>query len=489
MRITTEAGSLSHLSAPLVAVGVFQHASLPEEVIGLLEPDDFRNRTGETLLLYPRGALPARRLLLIGLGDEQAFNADTLRQVAARVVRKAQELQLHQFAIGLPPAPALPVEYAAQVLSEGVELGHYRYLDQKSKPTPEQAHSVEECVVVIGEDEVEPATRGVARGQAIARGVMLARDLANAPGNVMLPTRLGEVAQEIGARTGMQVTVLGREELEQQGFGGLLAVGQGSSQPPCFICMEHRTPSADYPTICLVDKGITFDTGGISIKPAENMDKMKMDMGGAAAVLGIMQVVGELQLPLHVVALISAAENMPGSSAFKPGDVIKTLSGKTIEVLNTDAEGRIVLADALFYAQRYRPEAVIDLATLTGAIGIALGTHAIGLMGNNQSLIEKLIRAGEETAERVWQLPLWDVYREMIKSEVADIKNAAGRKGGAIVAAAFLDAFVGDMPWAHLDIASTTWSEERPCAYCTHGATGVGVRLITHLLLAWHNQL
>jgi leucyl aminopeptidase len=238
-------------------------------------------------------------------------------------------------------------------------------------------------------------------------------------------------------------------------------------------------------TVCLVGKGITFDTGGISIKPADQMDLMKMDMGGAAAVLGAMQALGELQLPVHVVGLIASAENMPSSTAFKPGDILKTLSGKTIEVLNTDAEGRIVLADALFYAQRYQPAAIIDLATLTGAIMVALGPHAIGLLSNNDELARRVIEAGEATGERAWQLPLWDAYREMVKGDYGDVRNSVGRQGGAITAGAFLDAFVGGYPWVHLDIAGTAWTDAKPRGYNPKGATGVGVRLLIQLLRDW----
>jgi leucyl aminopeptidase len=340
-------------------------------------------------------------------------------------------------------------------------------------------------MTLVTQEHADDAQQGTARGTAIARGVQLARNLVNAPGNVATPGYLADIARELGERTNLTVTIFGLAELEQEGFGGLLAVSRGSTQQPRFIIMEHGSPGPGIPTICLVGKGITFDTGGISIKPSANMDAMKMDMGGAGAVFGTMQTIDELGLPLHVVGLISAAENMPDGNAYKPGDVITTLSGKTVEVLNTDAEGRIVLADALFYAQRYEPQAVIDLATLTGAMAVALGAHATGSIGNNQELIERLIQSGEATHERIWQLPLWDAYREMMKSEIADLRNHAGRDGGAILAAAFLDAFVGEYPWAHLDIAGTAWSGSKPRAYETPGATGVGVRLLTHMLTDW----
>ena len=255
-------------------------------------------------------------------------------------------------------------------------------------------------------------------------------------------------------------------QLTEQGFGGILAVGKGSEHEPRFIVMEYGEAEKGKPTICLVGKGLTFDSGGLSLKPAEAMETMKSDMGGAAAVFGAMQVAAELKLPLHVVGLVSAAENMPSSNAYRPGDVVKSLSGKTIEVINTDAEGRIILSDALFYAQRYKPDAIVELSTLTGAVIIALGSHATGMMGTDQALMDRLSKAGEASGERVWQLPLWEEYHQMVKSEIADLKNIGGRPAGSITAGAFLAAFVGDVPFAHLDIAGTAWADQptRPYA-------------------------
>ncbi|MCG8350325.1 MAG: leucyl aminopeptidase [Chloroflexales bacterium] len=481
MEITTRRGEILREATPLAVLCVWEDEQLPPEVAALVETDDFRGWFKQLLVLYPCGALPARRLLLVGLGKRSKATADTVRQAAALAAQKAHELRLTHFAASLPVNEALTPEVSAQAWAEGAELGLYRYLLYKSAPEPEQKHRVEQLLMLV-EDDVKMVNTGLKLGQMVARGVALGRDLANGPGNSITPTHLGEVAQEIGARLGMQVTVLGLEELQSQGFGGILAVGQGSAQPPRFIVMEYGQAQKGRPTICLVGKGITFDTGGISIKPAEKMDNMKMDMGGAAAVLGTMHIVAELGLPLHVIGLISAAENMPSATAYKPGDIIKTLSGQTVEVLNTDAEGRIVLADALYYAQRYQPHAIIDLATLTGAVMVALGPHAIGMMGNDQALVDRLTRAGEAAAERVWQLPLWDEYREMMKSEIADLKNTGGRYGGAITAAGFLAAFVADYPWVHLDIAGTAWIEQPTRSYVTKGATGVGIRLLTQML-------
>ena len=292
----------------------------------------------------------------------------------------------------------------------------------------------------------------------------------------------GEEAVSLGERVGLKTTVLDKAQLIEQGFGGVLAVGKGSANDPCFIIMEHGTASENTPTICLVGKGLTFDSGGLSLKPADSMMSMKSDMGGGAAVFGAMQAVAELKLPLHVVGIVPAAENMPSAAAYRPDDVVTTLSGKTIEVLNTDAEGRIILADGLFYAQRYNPSAIVELATLTGAVIIALGPHAIGMMSTSQELADKIRQAGESSAERVWQLPLWDEYHEMIKSEIADLKNIGGRAAGSITAGAFLTAFVGDYPFVHLDIAGTAYADKPAKSYHSPGGTGVGVRLLTEFL-------
>ena len=302
------------------------------------------------------------------------------------------------------------------------------------------------------------------------------------PGYYMTPARLGEVAKSLGERLGLKVTVLDKAQLTEQGFGGILAVGKGSDNDPRFIVMEYGEAGADKPTICLVGKGLTFDSGGLSLKPADAMETMKSDMGGAAAVFGAMQVVARLNLPLHVVGLISSAENMPSSNSYRPGDVITTLSGKTIEVINTDAEGRIILSDGLFYAQRYNPAAIVELSTLTGAVIIALGSRVTGMMGTDQALVDRISRAGEATSERVWQLPLWDEYHQMIKSDIADLKNIGGRPAGSITAGAFLAAFVGSYPFVHLDVAGTAWTESPAKSYDSRGGTGVGVRLLTEFL-------
>ncbi len=477
MQCNVQSGELLSVAAELAVLLYTEDEALPAAVAELGEAGDASGRWKQQTLLYPRGALPARRLLLLGMGKRSAITADTVRQAAALAMQKAQELKVSAYHLGyngnLPLAPAL----FGQAFAEGSLLGAYRYTRYKS----DREETAAPDVTLQAGSDADAAHTGAQLGQIIARATTFARDLANGPANDITPAFLGQTALELGERLGLKVTVLDKPQLIEQGFGGILAVGQGSANEPRFIVMEHGT-AGQGSTICLVGKGITFDTGGISIKPAEKMDDMKMDMSGAAAVFGAMQAIAELQLPLHVVGIVCAAENMPSATAYRPGDIVRTLSGKTIEVLNTDAEGRIVLADGLFYAQRYQPAAIIDLATLTGAVMVALGTHATGLMTNNQELANQIIAAGEATAERVWQLPLWDEYRDMVKSEIADLKNSAGRYAGAITGAAFLGAFVGDYPWAHLDIAGTAWVERPNRAYQTRGATGVGVRLLVELL-------
>lgn len=485
MRVTVTAGDPLTAATDLLTLGLWEEDPLPSPLADLIEPSDWSGKTKQTLLIYPRGAVPARRVLLIGLGKRSSADLDQVREVAAIAAQRARELKVERFAFALPVVPDHPAEAVAAAITEGSLLGSYRFLEYKTDLKPEDRHEVDELILLAPGDAAEEATRGVARGGAVARGVNLARDLANLPPNDLTPARLAERARELAIAFGLPITVLGPSEMREQGFGGILAVGQGSANEPRFIVIDYGAEYADAPTICLAGKGMTFDSGGISIKPAENMDAMKMDMSGAAAVLGALHAIAELRLPLRVVALIGAAENMPGGSAYRPGDILKTLGGKTIEVLNTDAEGRIVLADVLTYAQRYNPSAIIDLATLTGAISVALGPHAIGLFANDDALAQRLLRAGEAAGERAWQLPLWQPYREMVKSEIADVRNSAGRQGSAITAAAFLNAFVGDYPWAHLDIAGTAWTDSKPKAYQPKGATGVGVRLLLQALRDW----
>lgn len=481
MKITLTTGSVINEAVDLAILACLEDAPLAEAVADLIEAADFSGKTSQTRLVYPRGAILPKRLLLLGLGPADKLTAETLRRAAATAVRQARDLQVASVAFGLNDQLELAPALIGQALAEGAELGAYRYLRYKTGLKPEQTFAVEAMTLVTPE-ATDAMQAGVAVGQTIAGGVMLARNLVNTPPGVLTPAALADQAVALGERTGVAVTIFDKARLTEEGFGGLLAVGQGSANEPRLIVMEYGKAAEGRPTICLVGKGLTFDSGGLSLKPADAMTTMKSDMGGSAAVLGAMQVIAELQLPLHVVGLVPSAENMPSNTSYRPDDVLTTLSGKTIEVLNTDAEGRIVLADALFYAQRYNPAAIIELSTLTGAIVVALGSHATGMMGTNQELADAIKQAGETTGERVWQMPLWEEYHEMIKSEIADLKNIGGRQAGSITAGAFLAAFVGDYPFVHLDIAGTAYAEKPARPYDVPGGTGIGVRLLTEFL-------
>jgi leucyl aminopeptidase len=356
-------------------------------------------------------------------------------------------------------------------------LGLYRFDRHKSAADD---HGLETFWLVADEGELQEATEGAGLGAKVTEGTVLARDLANEPSNVATPEYLAERARTIAEKYGMVLDVLDRAGIEEEGLTGLATVGRSASNEPYFIVLEYRGGGDSAPVV-LVGKAVTFDSGGISIKPSSGMEDMKFDMSGGAAVLGAMEATGALDLPLNVVALVPATENLPGGDAFKPGDVLQMHSGKTVEIVTTDAEGRLILADALSYARRYEPSAVVDCATLTGACAVALGDHASGLMGNDEDLVAELQTAGETTGERAWPLPLFGEYTEQIKGDTADIKNSGGRRGGALTAGAFLKEFA-DYPWAHLDVAGTAYGKKGN-AYTTKGATGVPARLLVEFLL------
>ena len=340
-------------------------------------------------------------------------------------------------------------------------------------------------MTILSPRKTKDLITSVDRAKAMAQGIYLARDLVTLPANMATPAILAAKAKEVATQAGMEFHLIDVEEAQELGMGAFLAVAQGSDEPGMMVVMDYRPTGKDAPPLTLVGKGITFDSGGISIKPAQNMDKMKHDMAGAAAVIGTMKAIAALRLPLRVIGLIPFTENLPSGKAYKPGDVIHSLSKLTIEVINTDAEGRMVLADALTYAERFKPQAIIDLATLTGACIVALGDGVAGLMGNDDVLLTRIQDAGEQSGERVWQLPLWDSYFELLKSDVADFKNVDGRKAGAIIGGVFLKQFVAEgIPWAHLDIAGCAW-EEKGRPLIPKGATGMGVHLLLRMLQEW----
>jgi leucyl aminopeptidase len=469
-------GAVENVSAELLAVGLYKGEApegLGDAASEVVSSGDFAGKLGDTSLLY--GQEQAPRLLLVGLGERESFDLERLRCASATAARRARALKLREAAVALPQEAE--TRETARAAAEGAILGLYRFDRHKSGA---ESHELETFWLVSGEHDLEQAIEGTDVGQKVASGAVLARDLANEPSNVATPAYLAEKAREVCQRHGMQVTVLDRAGLEVEGLTGLSTVGRSASNEPRFIVLEHRK-GGDAAPIVLVGKAVTFDSGGISIKPSSGLEDMKFDMSGGAAVLGAMEALGALDLALNVVALVPATENLPGGDAYKPGDVLKLHSGKTVEIVTTDAEGRLILADALSYARRYEPAAVIDCATLTGACHVALGDHASGLMGNDEGLISEVRAAGEAAGERAWHLPLFEEYTEQIKGDVADIKNSGGRYGGALTAGAFLKEFA-DYPWAHLDIAGTAYGK-KDNAYTPKGATGAPTRLLVRFLL------
>jgi leucyl aminopeptidase len=446
----------------------------------LVKRGDFKPKPGGVHLLYPEGRIAAERLVLAGLGRREDLDLNRLRQAAGKAARHLRAAGAADITISYD-GMGLEAEDAAQALFEGSLLGLYRFLKYKTIEENNDKKEVRTITIVTEKATAVKALQAGARtGEIIAGSTAMVRDMVSSPPVDMTPAIIAEKTRQLAREFGLKLQVFERRQMEKLGMGALLGVASGSAQPPKFIVVEYRK-GGKKPFIALVGKTITFDSGGISIKPSDGMDKMKDDMSGGAAVLGALRTAAALKLPLNIVGLLPATENMPGGRAYKPGDVLRTMSGQTIEILNTDAEGRLILSDALAYACRYKPAAIVDIATLTGACRIALGQEATGMLGTDEKLKQKIREAGEKTGERVWELPLWEAYYDLIKSDIADMKNAGGRDGGVITAAALLSKFVQDYPWVHLDIAATAWTEkERP--YTPKGATGIGMRLLTQFL-------
>ena len=457
-------------------------ARLEGRIRDYLESGDFSGALNSTALVRTGGKIQAPRVLLVGLGKPDAFKIDMVRQASATAATAARRLGISSLAL-LPPAGALEPVEIGQALTEGALLGLYTLKKYKTVAENDDKDNLRELYLLASGNTQRALENGVKRGQIIAAAVNMARDLSNSPGNEVNPSYLAKQAQEVAARTALRCHVLDTDGMREHGMGCLLGVAQGSEQPPAFIILEHAPKGAREKPIVLVGKGITFDSGGISIKPAANMEDMKMDMSGGAAVLGTMQALAQLGYPRRVVGLVPASENLPSGNAVKPGDILRAMSGKTVEVINTDAEGRLILADALAYAvQEFKPACIVDLATLTGAVVVALGSQATGMMGTDKTMMDRLRAAGDHSAERVWELPPFEEYSKQIKSDFADIKNVSNsREAGSIIGGAFLKEFVGDTPWVHLDIAGTAWTRENR-AYIPKGATGVGIRLLVTAL-------
>ena len=496
MKIHVKQGRLSQEPSEVTLIGHFEgeeelgetarglDKGLVAQIKELIKSREFEGKHQQLSLVHARARNPVKRILMVGLGKRKDCTLEKIRQAMGKAAQYVRDLGLSSFCTPLIATGLKGISPAeiTQVMVEGALLGLYQFTVYKTEGR-DSAKSIQEFALLEENGRrLNEIRKGIHLGQILAEATNLARDLGNYPSNYITPTRLAEMAQGMAGELGLECEVLEKPQLEALGMGAFLGVAKGSQEPAKFIILKYNGEKPGSRPIALVGKTITFDTGGISIKPSEKMEQMKYDMMGGATVMCTMKATAQLKLPVNVVGFLPATENMPSGSAMKPGDVVKTLSGKTVEVINTDAEGRLILADALTYATRYRPTAIVDLATLTGACTVALGHHAIGLLGNHAGLLDAIKKAAQTTSERVWELPLWEEYYEQIKSDVADIKNVGGRGGGTITAAAFLSKFVGDYPWVHLDIASTAWADEnRP--YTPKGVTGIGVRLLVNFLM------
>jgi leucyl aminopeptidase len=450
----------------------------------------FEGKRGQ-LADFPIEGARADHVVMVGLGEASELTAEVMREAVGRALRVVAERKKQSAALIAPQTSRLAGEALGQAVAEGAILSAYRFDKYKTLQPPAAPPT---RLLLLGSEAGDLAAlrEGVRIGSAIAESTALARDLANEPGSFMTPARLADRARQMARDVGLRSRIFTPADLERREMGGILAVGRGSANPPRMIVLEHGAQARrgakrgrKRPTVALVGKGITFDTGGISIKPAQNMHEMKGDMSGGAAVIGALRAAALLDLPLRVIGIVCAAENKPDGDAYVPGDIVRTAAGITLEILNTDAEGRVVLSDGLHYAAtQYAPDAIIDLATLTGAKIVALGHVCCAVMGNDEALIERVRAAGDRAHERAWPLPLWDEYKELIRGDVGDLKNTGGRDAGSITAAALLSYFVGKSPWAHLDIAGNEQTA-RDLPYCPRGATGFGVRLLVELLRRW----
>ncbi|MCX6910567.1 MAG: leucyl aminopeptidase [Verrucomicrobia bacterium] len=481
MRIQTKTITAAAESSD--AVVFLLHAEQKASALGAafrdLNAEEFSGRPGQLCVVHTQGKLAAPRALLVGLGPRKDLTLPKLRRAVVTATRRLRETGVRCAAFDAGDAER------AGIIAEAVVAAHYDFDDFKPSKTPPAAR-LSLATIHVSPGEARGAAAAVQRGRVVGETVNWTKAIANLPGNVIYPAELARravaLARELRGR--LRCRVLDRRALERGGFGGILAVGSGSAREPRLIVLEYRggSRSPKAKPFALVGKAITFDSGGICVKPGDKMDEMKWDKCGGCAVLGILRAAALLRLPVNLLGVIAAAENMPSATSYRPGDIVTTRNGKTIEVINTDAEGRVILADALAYACERKPEAVVDFATLTGACVVALGHNIGGLMGNDAALRKRLQRAADATGERIWELPLEDEFRDMVKSDVATVKNSAGRYGATLTGAAFLQAFVEEgVPWAHLDIAGPAWvSDLKP--HHEKGATAFGVRLMIELL-------
>jgi leucyl aminopeptidase len=495
MEFNTKVAAPEKQSVACIAAGVFESRKLSPagdaldkasrgQIRDFLRSGDMDGKSGTTRLLYRVRGIAADRVLLVGLGREKEFGERRFRDCARAAFAAILDTGARDVCMYLTelPVPGREAAWKARQLVLAAADAGYRFDRMKSKKV-EAKQLARVSISTASKRDAADLGRGLIEGRAISAGMAFARDLGNLPANVCTPTYLAETAVKLGREWKLVVEVLDQAAMEKLGMGSLLSVARGSHQPPKFLILRHAGATKKDRPVVLVGKGITFDTGGISIKPSAEMDEMKFDMCGAASVLGTLRAIAELELKLNVIGLIPACENMPGGAATKPGDIATSMSGRTIEILNTDAEGRLVLADALTYAERFDPQAVVDIATLTGACVVALGHVCSGLFANKDQLAQELLAAGSESWDRAWQLPLWEDYQEHLKSNFADFANIGGRAAGSITAACFLSRFAHKFDWGHLDIAGTAWKSGKD-----KGATGRPVPLLTTFLMKRANS-
>jgi leucyl aminopeptidase len=493
MEVKVISGDITQIEADAIVLNLFEgeqpggataavDKALDGAVTRLISSGEIKGKFGEVGIIHTLGKLPAGIVAVAGLGKRQDFTLDRIRGVAGEFCRSLRKLNCYRIATILHGAGIGGIEPEASVeaIVEGSFLGLYNFTRYK-KPEYE---GVKEILIVEREVSKLPALeRSMHKGKIMAEATTLARDMVNEPANCMTPTRMAGVAKEIANKHGLEFNVLDSNDMEAMGMGALLGVSKGSSQAPKLITLSYKGDESSENTIGFIGKGVTFDSGGISIKPSENMGEMKGDMAGGAAVMAALGAIAQLKPKVNVVGIVPATENLPSGSALKPGDILKAMNGKTIEVVSTDAEGRLILADALSYAVKQGFSPLVDVATLTGACRVALGTGYSGVFSNDQELMDKVLKAGSKAGEKLWQMPMPKEYKEQNKSEIADIKNTGGRYGGAITAALFLAEFADDTPWVHLDIAGTA-SSSKESSYVVKGATGVGVRTLVELALS-----
>jgi leucyl aminopeptidase len=488
--IKVEKAEIAQKMTSLLVIGIFENeqdfsqskeldSTLSSIIRQILKNREFKGSFGSNITLYTVDKAPMKKIMLIGLGQKEKFTNERARIIAGKAALNAKELGLTEFTIFLSNVD----EDLVEAICEGISLSLYSFSKYKTDNNEKESLNLEVSIIINSESTKFQSI--IEKVKLIAEAVYFGRDLSNLPPNECSPARLASVALSLASEHAMKVRIVERYEMETIGLAGIVAVGKGSNNPPKMIILEYSGAPSDQKPYLLVGKAVTFDTGGISLKPGDKMDEMKFDKCGGCIVLAILKAIASLKLPINVVGIVPSVENMPSSTAYRPGDIIRMYNGKTVEVLNTDAEGRIILADALAYGiTLYNPKAIIDLATLTGACIIALGANVAAAIGTSKELIEKLRRVSEKTGEKIWELPLYDEFHEQIKSTVADIKNIGGRPGGAITAAAFLSNFAADFPWIHLDIAGTAWTQDGTFerSYNPKGATGFGIRTLVKLL-------